>query len=238
MASQSKPTNSKAYARSNASSTSQASGTGTAASRHSNVNAARDEESKTLPSNEKASYDSHFTSYLYPFAGMIHDVRVRMPHYWSDITDGFTYRTLAATLRIYFLNLIPALAYTMDMYKRTHQNYGENEALLASALGGIVFGVFSVQPITIGRCPSSIYLSNVQSELRVLLIYSTIHPGTLLPVGMTCLIYHSWPGWPSGLLFSIGSLQFSTLSTLYGTSRLSLRKHSDSMSVSFISKRG
>ncbi|CAF1544497.1 unnamed protein product, partial [Didymodactylos carnosus] len=94
-------------------------------------------------------YLSHYTSVRYPGAGMIRDVKIRLPHYLSDWTQAVSYRILAATIRIYFLNAIPALAYTMDMYTRTHQNYGVNEALLSSALGGIVFGLFAVQPISI-----------------------------------------------------------------------------------------
>lgn len=35
-----------------------------------------------------------------PFRGMVHDVRRRLPYYWSDIKDGFNYRTFAGTIRI------------------------------------------------------------------------------------------------------------------------------------------
>lgn len=40
---------------------------------------------------------------LQPRTGMIHDVRRRLPYYWSNITDAFTYRTIASTVRIYFV---------------------------------------------------------------------------------------------------------------------------------------
>lgn len=40
---------------------------------------------------------------LRPFRGMYWDVRRRFPYYWSDIKDGFNYRTFAATVRMYFV---------------------------------------------------------------------------------------------------------------------------------------
>ena len=50
---------------------------------------------------------------LMPGRGMYHDVRRRLPYYWSDIRDGFNYRTFTATIRIYFVNLLPALAFQL-----------------------------------------------------------------------------------------------------------------------------
>ena len=40
---------------------------------------------------------------LRPGRGMYWDVRRRLPYYWSDIVDGFNYRTFAGTIRIYFV---------------------------------------------------------------------------------------------------------------------------------------
>jgi hypothetical protein len=41
---------------------------------------------------------------LQPFRGIIHDIRRRLPYYWSDIRDGFNYRTFAATVRMVCLS--------------------------------------------------------------------------------------------------------------------------------------
>lgn len=38
-----------------------------------------------------------------PGRGMYHDVRRRLPYYWSDIKDGWAYRTFASTVRMYFV---------------------------------------------------------------------------------------------------------------------------------------
>ena len=40
---------------------------------------------------------------LRPGLGMYHDVKRRLPYYWSDITDAWTYRTFASTVRMYFV---------------------------------------------------------------------------------------------------------------------------------------
>ena len=40
---------------------------------------------------------------LRPGLGMYHDVKRRLPYYRSDITDAWTYRTFAGTVRIYFV---------------------------------------------------------------------------------------------------------------------------------------
>ncbi len=40
---------------------------------------------------------------LRPGWGMYNDIRRRLPYYRSDITDAWTYRTFAATVRIYFV---------------------------------------------------------------------------------------------------------------------------------------
>lgn len=40
---------------------------------------------------------------LNPGRGMFYDVKRRLPYYRSDITDALTYRTIASTIRIYFV---------------------------------------------------------------------------------------------------------------------------------------
>jgi len=87
-----------------------------------------------------------------PFRGMYYDVKGRVPYYANDWIEGFKpknlYRVAAASIRMYFINLLPAIAYLLDMNRKTNGNYGINEVLLASALAAIVFPVFSVQPLT------------------------------------------------------------------------------------------
>lgn len=51
--------------------------------------------------------------------------------------------------RLLYNSVMPALAYTLDMNFRTGGSYGVNETLLSSALAALVFGILSVQPLTI-----------------------------------------------------------------------------------------
>ncbi|KAL5051981.1 hypothetical protein BDW71DRAFT_202122 [Aspergillus fruticulosus] len=97
---------------------------------------------------------------LHPGRGMYHDVRRRLPYYWSDITDALTYRTIASTIRMYFVNLLPAIAYTLDMTRRTGNFYGINESLFSSALAAMVFSIFAAQPLTIVGITGLISLFN------------------------------------------------------------------------------
>ncbi|KAK4957664.1 hypothetical protein LTR10_005631 [Elasticomyces elasticus] len=97
---------------------------------------------------------------LRPFRGMYWDVRRRLPWYWSDIRDGFNYRTMAGTVRIFFINLLPALAFQLDMTRGTDGYFGINEALFSSALAALVFSTLSCQPLTVVGITGLISLFN------------------------------------------------------------------------------
>jgi hypothetical protein len=86
---------------------------------------------------------------IYPFRGMINDIRRRLPYYLSDWTDAWDYRVVPATVYMYFANILPALAFSLDMFQSTDSSYGVNEVLLASVLGSVVFSLFAAQPLVI-----------------------------------------------------------------------------------------
>lgn len=46
-------------------------------------------------------------------------------------------------------SILPALAFSLDMFEKTNQSYGVNEVLLASVLAAVVFSVFAAQPLVI-----------------------------------------------------------------------------------------
>lgn len=109
------------------------------------------------------------SAFGYPFHGIYKDLRGRAPYYLSDWTDSYNYRVLPATIYMYFCNLLPAIAFAQDMFDKTNNSYGVNEVLLASALGGIVFGVFSGQPLCIVGVTGPISIFNS-------LVYEIIEP--------------------------------------------------------------
>ncbi|KAJ5692803.1 hypothetical protein N7462_002226 [Penicillium macrosclerotiorum] len=123
------------------------------------------------------------------FRGMIKDVKRRAPFYWSDWTDAWDYRIVPATVYMYFANILPALAFSLDMFEKTNQSYGVNEVLLASVLGAVVFSLFAAQPLVIVGVTGPITVFNYT-------VYDIITPrGTpYLPfmcwIGIWSLIMH------------------------------------------------
>lgn len=106
-----------------------------------------DGEKSALDSDE----DSHKSKRRFPKPGIgiWLDLKDRLPWYWQDWTDSWDYRVIPSVVETYFNNLLPAIAFAQDMFDRTDNAYGVNEVLLASAMGGIVFGALSGQPLCI-----------------------------------------------------------------------------------------
>ncbi|KAH7027279.1 HCO3 transporter family-domain-containing protein [Microdochium trichocladiopsis] len=127
---------------------------------------------------------------LQPGRGMYYDVKRRLPYYLSDITDAFTYRTIASTIRMYFVNLLPAIAYTLDMYRRTGEFFGINEALFASALAAIVFSLLGAQPLTIVGVTGLISLFNFTIYDIIAEYDVTIYPQFMAWTGIWAAIFH------------------------------------------------
>ncbi|KAF2850063.1 hypothetical protein T440DRAFT_468760 [Plenodomus tracheiphilus IPT5] len=127
---------------------------------------------------------------LQPGRGMYHDVKRRFPYYWSDITDAFTYRAIASTIRMYFVNVLPAIAFTLDMYRRTGGFFGVNEALFASALAAMVFSLLSCQPLTIVGVTGLIALFNYTIYDIIEMYDPTIYPAFTAWVGIWAAIFH------------------------------------------------
>lgn len=46
-------------------------------------------------------------------------------------------------------SILPALAFSLDMFTKTNSNYGVNEVLLSSVLGAVVFALVACQPLVI-----------------------------------------------------------------------------------------
>jgi hypothetical protein len=67
---------------------------------------------------------------------------------------------MAGTVRIFFVNLLPALAFELDMLRQTGGFFGINEALLSSALAAFVFSTMSCQPLTVVGITGLISLFN------------------------------------------------------------------------------
>ncbi|KAK6455043.1 anion exchange family protein [Scheffersomyces xylosifermentans] len=90
-----------------------------------------------------------FKTFHYLGFGIYNDLRCRLPYYISDFKDAYNYRVIPSTTFVFFTNLLPAIAFAQDMFDKTNQAYGVNEVLLSTAIAGVVFGLFSGQPLCI-----------------------------------------------------------------------------------------
>jgi hypothetical protein len=115
---------------------------------NSQVPVPQDPESQDIPGKPpRSGHEAWWKIHL--FRGMANDLRQRAPYYLGDWTDAWDYRVVPATIYMYFANILPALAFSLDMFQKTGSEYGVNEVLLASVLGAVVFSLFGGQPLVI-----------------------------------------------------------------------------------------
>ncbi|ERS99093.1 hypothetical protein HMPREF1624_04289 [Sporothrix schenckii ATCC 58251] len=139
------------------------------------------------------------------FRGMANDVRRRAPFYMSDWADAWDYRVVPATVYMYFANILPALAFSLDMFTKTHMQYGVNEVLLASVLGAVVFAVLACQPLVIVGVTGPITVFNYT-------VYDIIAPrGTnylafMCWIGLWSLVFH----WALAMTNACDALKYVT----------------------------
>ncbi|KAF2854937.1 hypothetical protein T440DRAFT_464258 [Plenodomus tracheiphilus IPT5] len=139
------------------------------------------------------------------FSGMINDIRRRAPLYLSDWKDAWDYRVVPATVYMYFANILPALAFSLDMFAKTDQSFGVNEVLLASVLGSVVFALAAAQPLVIVGVTGPITVFNYT-------VYDIITPrGTnyfafMAWIGIWSLIFH----WILAITNSCNGLRYVT----------------------------
>ncbi|KAJ8936697.1 hypothetical protein NQ314_012196, partial [Rhamnusium bicolor] len=84
-----------------------------------------------------------------PWGGLINDIKRRYPYYISDITDGVNAQCLAAAIFMYFAAVSGAIAFGGLTGDKTNNNIGISETLLSTSIAGIIFAIFSAQPLVI-----------------------------------------------------------------------------------------
>ncbi|NCG22120.1 MAG: HCO3- transporter [Rhodobacterales bacterium] len=84
-----------------------------------------------------------------PFEGLIGDIKRRIPHYGDDITKGFHPKVLASILFLFFACLANAVAFGGLTGLVTNGEIGTVEMIVATGVGGVLFAIFSGQPLTI-----------------------------------------------------------------------------------------
>lgn len=94
-----------------------------------------------------------------PFVGIRKDWQDRLTKktYLSDWRDAWNYRVLPSTIETFLNNLLPAIAFSQDLFNRTNHNYGLNEILLSQGISGLLFGILGYPLSIVGvSAPSCI----------------------------------------------------------------------------------
>ncbi|KAG6824593.1 hypothetical protein H0H93_001850 [Arthromyces matolae] len=111
----------------------------------------------TLPYTSSQDVNPHdFSRFLRPTvnwlkslgSGIFSDISGRASWYISDWKDAWNYRVIPATALIFFANVLPGIAFSLDLIETTNQ-YGVSEVLLSSFMAAFIFSVFGAQPLTI-----------------------------------------------------------------------------------------
>jgi len=85
---------------------------------------------------------------------------------------------------------LPALAFELDMSRRTGGYFGINEALFSSALAALVFSLLSAQPLTVVGITGLISLFNYTIYDIVKLHDVSIYPQVIAWTGIWAAITH------------------------------------------------
>ncbi|KIK77345.1 hypothetical protein PAXRUDRAFT_167177, partial [Paxillus rubicundulus Ve08.2h10] len=91
--------------------------------------------------------------------GITQDFRARAPWYISDWTDAWNYRVIPATTLIFFANVLPGIAFSLDLVETTQQ-YGLSEVLISCFMAAFIFSVLGAQPLTIAGVTGPITVFN------------------------------------------------------------------------------
>ncbi|XP_071620593.1 electroneutral sodium bicarbonate exchanger 1-like isoform X2 [Heliangelus exortis] len=83
------------------------------------------------------------------FGGLIQDVKRKAPWFWSDFQDGLNLQCLAAFLFLYSACMFPVITLGGLLEEATGGQLSTEESLLGAALSGVVYSLFSGQPLTI-----------------------------------------------------------------------------------------
>ncbi|KAL2062412.1 hypothetical protein VTL71DRAFT_6678 [Oculimacula yallundae] len=123
---------------------------------------------------------------LRPFRLLRQDINNIRKRYISDWTL-FNQLVFASAVYVFFTNILPGITFAGDLYVRTGMNWGTIEVVFSTGLCGIIFSLFSIQPLTILGVtgPFAVLAENIyelcESSFHVdflsLMAWSLIHAG-------------------------------------------------------------
>ncbi|OCK83532.1 hypothetical protein K432DRAFT_290850 [Lepidopterella palustris CBS 459.81] len=124
---------------------------------------------------------------LRPFRLLRQDWRNLPKRYLSD-WKVFNQLIIASSVYLFFTNLLPGITFASDLYVLTGKNWGTIEVVFSTGLCGIIFSLFSIQPLTILGVtgPFSILAENIFS------LCETSFKIPFLPFMAWSLIHAAW----------------------------------------------
>ena len=116
--------------------------------------AEQSEPSKVKLLEKKAQDKANSGSKWVPFRGIRDDLAKRLPFYWSDYKDGIIgnkafSKTLSTTFFLYFSIILPAIAFGNLQDTNTKGAINVEKVLIGQVLGGLIFSIFSGQPLVV-----------------------------------------------------------------------------------------
>ncbi|EPE29438.1 anion exchange protein, putative [Glarea lozoyensis ATCC 20868] len=123
---------------------------------------------------------------LQPFRLLKQDVSNIKKRYVSDWTL-FNQLVFASAVYVFFTNILPGITFAGDLHVLTGMTWGTIEVVFSTGLCGIIFSLFSIQPLTILGVtgPFSVLAENIyelcetsfQVDFLSLMAWSLIHAG-------------------------------------------------------------
>ncbi|PUU73356.1 HCO3 transporter family-domain-containing protein [Tuber borchii] len=126
---------------------------------------------------------------LAPFRLLKSDFKGRAKIYHTDW--GFNQLVLASAVFVFFTNLLPGITFASDLYVLTGRNYGAIEVVFSTGLCGIIFALFSGQPLTILGVTGPFC---ILSEPIYALCHEDFHISYLPFMAWAC-IHSAWMHW-------------------------------------------
>ncbi|KAF3935987.1 hypothetical protein ABW20_dc0104563 [Dactylellina cionopaga] len=104
---------------------------------------------QTLPQKRSKTLAAYFqpNGILRPFRLMKKEFKARSAIYHTDW--HFNQLILASAVFLFFTNLLPGITFASDLDALTGSNYGTIEVVFSTGICGVIFALFSAQPLTI-----------------------------------------------------------------------------------------
>lgn len=101
---------------------------------------------------------------LRPFRLLRQDLQNLRVRYISD-WSVFNQLIIASAIYVFFTNLLPGITFASDLYVLTGKSWGTIEVVFSTGLCGVIFSIFSIQPLTILGVtgPFSVLAENIYS---------------------------------------------------------------------------